>query len=121
MNQQRVIRRVLLRACLPVVLCGIIFFRPKYGEVTLINGSGEAVVKATVEIDGRKFDFDDIQPGGIRKMQFKIQGDERYSVSVEFHYERTLGLQTGSFSSKVKTSHQLVIKHSQVVLESGDD
>jgi hypothetical protein len=120
MNKKRIIQRAGVAAGVLVVLCAILLLRPKTGELSLINEAQESIIKTTVEINHEKFDFADIPPGAIRKMKFKIEADNHYTVTVEFRYERTLELQTGYFSDR-EPSHELIIKHDEVVLESGAD
>ena len=119
MKKKRIIQGA-VAGCLILALCAVGFLRPKSGGVALVNQAGEAVTKATVEINGSKFDFAGIPPGGTRKLKYKVEAGNRYAVSVEFHYDRKLELQTGYFAGAGK-AHQLVIKHDGVVLESGEN
>jgi|ERR1700677_4465830 len=117
MNKRRIIRL----AFFLIILCVFSLLRPKTGEVTLVNGSGEEVVKTTVEINGVQSDFAGIPPGGTEKITYKILPETGYSISVEFRYDRKLNLQTGVFTGGKKSGHQLIIKSDGVVLESGNE
>ena len=70
MNKKRIIQWIAVAGGLLLVACGIFFLRPKTGEMTLVNESDEAIIKATVQINHQKFDLAGIPPGGIWKVKF---------------------------------------------------
>jgi hypothetical protein len=116
-------KRVLLAAaavCAIAILCAFVFLRPRNGVVMLINDAKESVIHATVEINGSKFDFDDIPPDGTRRMEYRSKPGNHYTVAVQFRYDRKLEPVTGYFTDLSKESHQMVVKRDEVVMESGE-
>src|SRR5580698_11537797 len=101
MNKKNVLQAAAV-ACAALVIFAIFFLRPKSAEITLINAAQESLIHTTVEINGAKFEFDDIPTDGFRRIKYKAQADNHYTVTVEFHYERKLGPDKGYFSGQVK-------------------
>ncbi|HWB61192.1 MAG TPA: hypothetical protein VG733_17050 [Chthoniobacteraceae bacterium] len=118
MNKKRAIAAGIC-ICITVVICATVFGRKRPGDITLLNAAQETVVHAIVQINGTTFQFDNIPPAGVRKIKYPGADKNRYSVNIEFRYERKLPPQTGIFSDRGKEQNQLVIKRDEVVLESG--
>lgn len=119
MNRKRTLAAIAAAACIIIVLCAVLRARSRTHEMEVLNEAGEAVIHATVEINGGKFDIQNLGVGEIRRLKYKAEEDNHYTVMVEFRYERMMGPESGHFSGRVSGSNQLVIKRDQIVLESG--
>lgn len=119
MNRKQILPAAAAAVCIIIVICAAFFFRSRTGGIEVINAAQESVIHATVEINGEKFNIDNLPPDAIRKLKYKPAAANQYTVSVEFRYDRKLGPQSGYFAGRLGGNHQLVIRHDEIVLESG--
>ncbi len=105
---------IILAVTLVLVGC-----QPTMNSVSLVNDSSSVIQKATIQVSGQSFFFENIPPSEKRDFSFRVRSDSDYSVKIIFANGKELSRnQLGYVTSGVNSQEIIHVKDADIILEN---
>lgn len=112
----KVLNNRLIILAITLILIGC---QPTTNTIALVNDSSSVIQKATIQVSGQSFFFENLPPSEQRSFSFRVGGDSDYSVKIVFLDGKELNKkQLGYVTSGVNSQDVIHVKDTDITLEN---
>lgn len=112
---EKILNKKFIAILILLGLCGCGVTKAK---TTLVNESNSVIKKATIEVSGESFSFENIAPSESKEFSFVVGGESGYNVKIVFDDNRELQKELGYVSSGVNTHEVIHVKEADIAIET---